>query len=67
MPPEEAEEYLQKACAISEEQKYDEKFIEVMKLLSVLHPFKASHYYRQAIEHCHDQIFPASSSLPCFL
>ena len=53
--PKEAEEYLQKACAISEEQKYDEKFIEVMKLLSVLHPFKASHYYRKAIEHCHDQ------------
>ncbi len=52
--PEEAEKYLRKACIICEEQKSDENLVEIMELLSQLHPFKASYYHRRALDYCRD-------------
>ncbi|MCM1191498.1 MAG: tetratricopeptide repeat protein [Acetatifactor muris] len=53
--PEEAKMYLQKALAVCEEQKGGENLVEIMKLSGELYPFKASHYYKRAIDYCRDQ------------
>lgn len=53
--PREAEKYLKKACSICEEQKSNGNLVEIMELLSDLHPDKASHYHRRAVGYCCDQ------------